>query len=52
MEKPDKYSHLNDLEFFKKWIEDNIKSAYRAGKVMIAQETTPPDIIEDIVEVI
>ena len=52
VERPPQYSGLTDIQFFKKWLQDNIISAYKTGKIMIAQETTQPVIIEDIVEVV
>jgi len=47
--RPEKYKHLTDLEFFKQFIKDTIFQAYKTGKVMIARETTTPEIDEDIV---
>lgn len=49
--KPPQYYHLSDLEYFKKWIEDSIIHAYKTGKILIAQETTQPNIIDNIVTV-
>ena len=52
IEKPEQYAGLNDIQFFKKWLEDNIINAYKSGKILIARETTQPEIIEGIIEVL
>jgi len=51
VEKPPEYQHLTDVQFFKQWLQDCIKSAYKTGKIMIAQQTTTPTIETDIVTV-
>ena len=49
--KPPHMAHMNDLQYLKQWLEDNLFNAYKTGKLLIAQETTPPTVIEDIVDV-
>ena len=49
--KPEHLSHLTDIQFLKKYLTDVLNNAYITGKKKIAQETTTPDITEDIVEV-
>ena len=46
----DEYEGLSDIEFFKKWIMNQIKNIYKTGKINIARETTVPDIEEDVIE--
>jgi hypothetical protein len=51
VDKPPELEHLNDIQFFKRWIKDMILRAYMTGKIKIAKETTTPEVDEDIVEV-
>ena len=41
---------LTDIEFFKKWIMNQIKNIYKTGKIIIAREATEPEIDEDLIE--
>jgi len=41
---------LTDLKLIKRFIREQLMNYYKTGKVLIAQETTTPDIDEDVVE--
>lgn len=41
---------LNDMQFFKKWLMKQIFNIYKTGKIIIARETTEPEVEEDIIE--
>ena len=48
----DEYAGLSDMQFFKKWIMNQIKNIYKTGKIIIARETTEPTIDEVVTEVV
>ena len=45
-----KESGETDLDHIKKFIREQLINYYKTGKVLIAQETTPVEIDEDVVE--
>ncbi len=51
VKRPSEYVGLSDIDFFKKWLEDNIKMAYSKGKTQIAYEDTEVYVEPDIVTV-
>lgn len=52
IKRPDQpeYQAMTDIQFFKRWIKDNITNAYKTGKMLIARETTKPEIDNDVLE--
>ena len=49
--KPPAMAHLTDLQYLKQIMEEFLFHWYKEGKIQIAQETTPPTVNENIVEV-
>ena len=41
---------LSDMDFFKKWLKQQVFNIYKTGMIIIAKETTEPDIDDNVVE--
>lgn len=49
--KAPEHEGMAEVKFFKLWVRQCIFNVYKTGKILIAKETTPPDIDLEIIEV-